>query len=158
MTQADSVHSTPPINTSAVNPADSVLEAIEAHKAARVALSAAASLNLALDRELPIEKCRSHINVWEETIVETDDPRWIEAERTVMRCMNAENDAACVMIRIRPTTMAGVLALLRYAVDADSDGEGWPPIVQPGDARSWHHFLIANLAEVLPELAAGKTS
>ena len=41
----------------------------------------------------------------------------------------AETDAgACVLVNILPTTMAGVIALLRYAVDADTDGQGWPEL------------------------------
>src|SRR6476620_1747007 len=53
----------------------------------------------------------------------------------------AETDAACVLVNILPTTMAGVVALLRYAVDADTDGEGWPPVVESddGQTRSWRH-------------------
>jgi hypothetical protein len=78
-----------------------------------------------------------------------------DCERVVMRCMNAETDAACVLVGILPTTMAGVVALLRYAVDADADGEGWPTVVESGDGqtRSWRHFLGADLAEILPMLS-----
>jgi hypothetical protein len=51
--------------------------------------------------------------------------------------------------------LAGVVALLRYTVDADTAGEGWPPVVETddGQTRSWRHILLANLAEILPELA-----
>lgn len=85
---------------------------------------------------MPIEKCRSSVTVWEENIVATDDPRWIDCERAVMRCMNAETDAACVLVGILPTTMAGVVALLRYAVDADAEGEGWPTVVESDDGQT----------------------
>ena len=120
---------------------DPIYAAIEAHKTARAAFEASVSRHSALDRELPIEKGRSRISAWEETIVETDDPRWIECERTLTRCMDAESDAACVLVSILSTTMAGVVALLRYAVDADTDGEGWPPVVESddGQTRSWRH-------------------
>jgi hypothetical protein len=47
--------------------------------------------------------------------VETDDPRWIESERAIMLSFDAETDAACVLVSICPTTMAGIIALLRYA-------------------------------------------
>jgi hypothetical protein len=71
-----------------------------------------------------------------------------------MRSFVAENEAACTLVNVLPTTMAGVIVLLRYTVDADTDGEGWPTEVQSdaGKTRSWHHFLAANLAEMLPLL------
>ena len=137
---------------------DPILAAIEAHKAARAAFEAAVRRHSALERELPAEKRQSSVTVWEEDIVTTDDARWIDCERTVIRCMDAETDAACTLVNILPTTMAGVVALLRYAVDADTDGEGWPPVIETDDgkARSWRHFLLANLADILPELEAGR--
>ena len=52
-----------------------------------------------------------------------------------MRCMNAETDAACVLVNVLPTTMAGVVALLRYAVEADTDGE---------DGRQWWKRMTAD--------------
>jgi hypothetical protein len=64
---------------------------------------------------LPREKRESNIDAWEEKIVETDDPRWIESERAIMLSFDAETDAACVLVSICPTTMAGIIALLRYA-------------------------------------------
>ena len=47
-----------------------------------------------------------------------------------MRSFVAENEAACTLVNVLPTTMAGVIVLLRYTVDADTDGEGWPTEVQ----------------------------
>src|SRR6202022_3250168 len=112
MTQADSVHTTPPTNTSANQtqssrrgfliqaagvaaggaalgmalplpaPAatpqrvpDPIYAAIEAHKAARAAVVPIIDAHQALEGELPKERRRSDVNVWEEKIVETDDPR-----------------------------------------------------------------------------------
>jgi hypothetical protein len=46
------------------------------------------------------------------TIVETDDPRWIESVPEVSRASNAETDAACALASIAPAAMAGVVALL----------------------------------------------
>ena len=51
--------------------------------------------------------------------------------------------------------MAGVMALLQYAIAADRDGETWPTDLEADDGskiRSWHYFLIANLAETLSEM------
>jgi hypothetical protein len=132
---------------------DPILAAIEAHKSAVALLRAANDLHSKLDRELPIEKCHSRITAWEEIIVATDDPRWIDAQRTLMRCYDAETDAACGLVSERPTTIAGFLALLQYAIAHDVDGDEWPPELQSdGKTRSWHFFLMESLAETLPGL------
>ena len=110
-----------------------------------------------LEKELPREKMRSNVTVWGEEIVSTDDPRWIECERAVVRAWEAETDAACALIRTRPTTLAGVIALLQYANAADVDGETWPRdnlVSDDGTTRSWHYFLVEMLAEVLPEFVS----
>jgi len=81
-------------------------------------------------------------------IVETDDPRWIESERAVMRAWEAEDDAAIRLVCIQPTTRSGFLALLDHAVAYDTDGQGWPRDLQSDDGertRNWHQFLLENL-------------
>jgi hypothetical protein len=127
---------------------DPIFEAIEAHKAARVAAESILDVHTMLEKELPRERRRSDINVWEEKIVETDDPRWIECERAVMRAWEAEDNAAIDLVCIKPTTRAGFLALLDHAVDYDTDGHGWPRELQSDDGkrtRDWHQFLLENL-------------
>ena len=130
---------------------DPIFEAIEVHKAARLAFENAVSRGSALDEELPSEKTRSWITVWEQTIVETDDPRWIDSVREVHRTSDAETDAACALASIAPTTMAGVVGLLQYAISIRP--EEWPEGVQSDDdteTRPWHYFLIETLIAVLP--------
>jgi hypothetical protein len=134
--------------------ADPIFEAIEVHKAARLAFENAVSRGSALDEELPGEKTRSWITVWEETIVETDDPRWIDSVREVHRTSDAETDAACALASIAPTTMAGVVGLLQHIISIRP--EEWPEGVQSDDdteTRPWHYFLIEMLIAVLPGMA-----
>ena len=100
-----------PANAANASEGDPIFEAIEVHKAARLAFENAVSLGSALDEELPSEKTRSWITVWEQTIVETDDPRWIDSVREVHRTSDAETDAACALASIAPTTMAGVVGV-----------------------------------------------
>ena len=133
---------------------DPIFEAIEVHKAARLAFENAVSRGSALDEELPGEKTRSWITVWEQTIVETDDPRWIDSVREVHRTSDAETDAACALASIAPTTMAGVVGLLQYAITVRP--EQWPEGVQSDDdteTRPWHYFLFEMLIAVLPGMA-----
>src|ERR1700716_3457005 len=133
---------------------DPIFEAIEVHKAARLAFEDAVSRGSALDEELPGEKTRSWITVWEQTIVETDDPRWIDSVREVHHPPDAATDAACALANVAPTTMAGVVSLLQYAISIRP--EEWPEGVQSDDdteTRPWHYFLIEMLIAVLPGMA-----
>src|SRR5882757_677643 len=143
-----------PADTAHALRADPIFAAIEVHKAAHLAFENAVSRGSALDEELPGEKTRSWITVWEQTIVETDDPRWIDSVREVHRTSDAETDAACALASIAPTTMAGVVGLLQYAISVRP--EEWPEGVQSDDdteTRPWHTFLIEMLIAVLPGMA-----
>src|ERR1700716_755922 len=132
-----------PTNAANAFGADPIFEAIEVHKAARLAFENAVSRGSALDEELPSEKTRSCITVWEQTIVETDDPRWIDSVHEVDRTSDAETAAASSLASFSPTTMAGVVRLLQYAISIGP--EQWPEGLQSDDATEtwpWHYFLI----------------
>jgi hypothetical protein len=133
---------------------DPVFAAIDVHKAARLAFENAVSRGSALEHELPREKTRSWIAVWEEEIVETDDPRWIDSVREVHRTCDAATDAAYALANVAPTTMPGVVSLLQYAISVRP--EEWPEGVQSdedAETRPWHTFLIEMLIAVLPGMA-----
>jgi hypothetical protein len=143
-----------PANAAGASTPDPIFEAIEAHRAARLAFENAVSRGCALEQELPREKTRSWITVWEETIVETDDPRWIDSVRQVHRASEAAAEAAYALANVAPTTMAGVVGLLQYAISIPP--EEWPEGVQSDDdteTRPWHTFLIETLIAVLPGMA-----
>ena len=137
---------------------DPIFVAIEAHRTAALAFKSAIDANYVLDCELPCDKRRSSVTPWEEKIFETDDPRWIASERAIRTASDAETDAACALINVLPTTLTGVIALLQYAVSADPDGQAWPDDLLADESaklsRPWHHFLIANLAEILPGMVS----
>jgi hypothetical protein len=143
-----------PANAASTLGADPIFEAIEVHKAARLAFENAVSRGSALEQELPREKTRSWIAVWEEEIVETDDPRWIDSVREVHRTSEVATDAAYALANIAPTTMAGVMGLLQYAISFPP--EEWPEGVQSDEdteTRPWLTFLIETLIAVLPGMA-----
>jgi hypothetical protein len=136
---------------------DPIFAAIEDHKAANANMKAQVSEHDRLESCLPRSTRNSRVDASGEQIFATDDPRWIEGERAVMRSFDVEADAACALVSVRPTTIAGVLALLQYANTADTDGEAWPRQLQSDDGtktRSWHYFLIEALAEVLPGMVS----
>jgi hypothetical protein len=127
---------------------DPIYAAIASHKSARAAVLSLIEVSTGLQEELPRDKRRSSVDAREENIVASDDPRWIDCERAVMRAWQAEEDTAIDMVCIQPTTRAGFLALLEHAVAYDTDGEGWPRGLQSDDGkrtRDWHQFLIENL-------------
>lgn len=137
--------------------ADPIFAAIEAHKAAHAAFLLCVDRHCALEAELPKAQRQSMISIWEEKIVETDDPRWIEAEREWHNTSDAEEEAAAQLVSVLPTTKAGLCALLAHAVAFDTDGEGWPRELCGGDGeqtRTWQTFLIENLATAVPEILA----
>jgi hypothetical protein len=146
-----------PAAAGATEPPDPIFAAIEAHKAARAIWVANVYRHSDLENELPRDRRRSCVHIKEDKIFETDDPRWIKCEREVMRTSDLEMDAACVLVSIIPTTQAGVVALLQYALLADTDGEGWPSDLVSDDgtkARSWHYFLIENVTAALTDLVS----
>ena len=130
---------------------DPILAAIEDHKTARAVWIANVDRHSDLENELPRDKRQSSVDAWEEKIVETDDPRWIECERAVIKTSDAEIDATIPLVDVTPTTRAGILALLQYAVSNDTDGEGWPRdlVGDDGKTHCWQHFLLENILEAL---------
>jgi hypothetical protein len=118
---------------------DPVLAAIEAHKAASAKVASWVDRYGKLENELPEERRRSNIS--NEEIVETDDPRWIEAERELGQAWDAETDAAWALLEVLPTTREGLLTLIEHAV---SNRGPWPD--------DWQVGLLENIAEALPTL------
>jgi hypothetical protein len=172
MTQAERVHSTPPINAPtsrrrflsttaalaagsaalglAIPPAlaadDPIFVAIAAHKAAFVRVIAAIDVEQAVEASFPKEMRLQTYKT---------DERWLESDKAVSAAWDAEGGAAIELLNVYPTTTAGVMALLDYAISADTDGETWPRDLLSGDGEtsgSWHQFLIQNLTEILPGL------
>jgi hypothetical protein len=128
---------------------DPIFAAIESHKVARVAVYAAIDSVSAMEKQLTAEGLMFRRD-------RAEDPRQIEAKAALSAAFEAETDAACVLVTERPTTIAGVLALLSYANKADTDGEGWPDALYADETctktRSWHFFLIEGLSEILPSM------
>jgi hypothetical protein len=134
---------------------DPIFAAIDAHRAARAVWLGWVYRHSDLEDELPKEVRRSFVHEAEEEIFDTDDPRWIECEQSVHRTHDEETDAAIGLLDVRPATHAGVVALLEYAVAADTDGMGFPDLLVSDDGemtRSWQFFLIESVAGALAEM------
>jgi hypothetical protein len=81
---------------------DPIFAAIAAHEASLRALSVGLNVMYTLEEELPEELRKSNVDAWEEVIVETDDPRWIESEKNVHALFEADGDAAIGLINVEP--------------------------------------------------------
>jgi hypothetical protein len=137
---------------------DPIFAAIEAHRRAVAAFGEAVDIEAALEVGLPRDRRRSRINVWEETIVETDDPRWIASERAHRAASDAMDDLAIDLLNTEPTTEAGVDALLRYFADQD---EGlFPDEVSndDGSAEAFGAYLVRHAADALHRIALANCS
>jgi hypothetical protein len=115
---------------------DPIFAAIAAHKAAEQAYRDAILLTERLESELPEDMRQSDLP----HIVETDDPRWIAAERTTQATSEEEEECGAALLDVRPTTLSGLLSLLRYA---DECGRG----------RDWPDRVVSAAAEALEALA-----
>jgi hypothetical protein len=161
MDQADRVHSTPPTNTPTSR--RRFLSTAATLAAGGAALGLAIPPALATNDPIFVA-IDAHRVAFERVVASIDaegiDPRSIESRKATSAAWEAEEDAAIELVSVRPETMAGVVALLNYAIAADRDGETWPPELLSDDGktvRSWHHFLIQNLTEILPDLLGGQS-
>ena len=84
------------------------------------------------------------------------DPRWIACEDDIACAWSAVDDAEVALLNIRLTTHAGIVALLRYVIEHDTDGEGWQSELVSDDGtktRHFYHFLVENVAEAMTQCA-----
>ncbi len=80
---------------------DPIFAAIDAHRAAVDARNSIIGVHSILEDELPRDKRRSSVICFEEDIVETDDPRWIDAERGVSRAWDTDYSIAVDLLNVR---------------------------------------------------------
>jgi hypothetical protein len=144
---------------------DPIFAAIEAHRRAEVEFSGAVERLSDLENELPKERRRSEINMGVLAIVSEDDPRWIELQMTVMATWKITDGAATELLNTRPTTLAGVVAVLRYAYDFARRGLEFPGGYDDGDLSQcpwgveWSVYFHRNLAQAIETMmVAGRAS
>jgi hypothetical protein len=98
---------------------DPIFAAIERHRVAEREFGEVLTRRNKLEKELPEDLRQTDIRprMDVKNIVETDDPRWIAAERAVDK--SSEKTVACstALVETRPTTLEGLKALLRYSTD-----------------------------------------
>ena len=150
------------VSPAEAKPSDPIYAAIDAHKTAKAAFEGITIESAHLEETLPCELRQSCIDPEPDgvLIVETDDARWIENTRAYQRLSDAETDAAIALVNTAPVTVDGLVALLEYATAADTDGYGWPAVLQDDEGtktRSWQFFLIKSTADALSKLRLAAT-
>ena len=65
--------------------------------------------------------------------VSEDDPRWVDVQKFVVATCKTTDEAATQLLNTRPTTLAGVVAVLRYAYDYERRGMLFPGGHDDGD-------------------------
>jgi hypothetical protein len=141
---------------------DPIFAAIEAHSRAEAEFSAALGRLSDLENELPEERRRSEINMGVLAIVSEDDPLWIEFQRTVLAASKITDEAATNLLNTRPTTLAGVVAVLRYAYDFERRGLEFPGGYDDGDLSEcpggveWSLYFHRNLAQVVEAMIVAR--
>ena len=181
MTQADSVHSTPPTNTSAIDdqqsPAKprsrrSVLGAIAAATAAvTVAGARPTDAAPAIDPiYAAIEKHKADGAAWDAVMNvrarydEADDDETQRLQDAADEAWEPCEDAAIELLNTSPTTLAGIVAAIRYIIlQMSDDGTYMPHHIEydnGGDAQEtmgWIDAWLDTIADAATELdLAGK--
>ena len=186
MTRADSVHSTPPLNTSsrriflaqaavavaggaALGAAlplpesalasgqvpDPIFALMESHRSAYAAWSAAVDIECRLEEDIPSDLSRTWITVWDDAVIETDAPRWIDSQTRSMQALDKMRDLAWELAVVPATTLAGIVALTAYVAvcEEQHDLTAWP---QPAVGRdTWPIVFHRNLASALAAMVDG---
>ena len=84
-----------------------------------------------------------------------DDPKWIAAEKAEDAAWHARDAAALRLVRVKPTTIGGAIALLNYF--ADIGGDNVPPISDRAAEQLGAPFgciVARNVARTLERMAA----
>jgi hypothetical protein len=157
MTKADSVHSTPPTNTSARHSRRSILTTIAAGSIATLAPGLAVPAGLPDPAfALIADKRTADVAHCEAIDAETEaEEHGIGLDEAYDRCSAACHAANAIDWRLAttlPTTLAGVAAALRFANEYEDAGGEWPNTDAIGP-DGWHYQLRATMAAAIEALA-----
>jgi hypothetical protein len=111
-----------PISTTSVAD-DPIFAAIERHRIAEREYGDILSQQSKMEEELPKHLRQSDIRplMGVNNVVETDDLRWIVAERKSQEAGEKTAECGRALVETRPTTLEGVKALLRYVTEFIGD-------------------------------------
>jgi hypothetical protein len=137
---------------------DPTFAAIEKHRRACEAHDVEIVKTDYFEQLIPQARRKSSLRVDKRETVETDDPRWIEYQQLSHALYDAEWEATVNLAELKPTSTAGMLALLEYLDEYEEErGSAWPTLCEGDDDRwgkSFHYFVNRNLVESLRTMVA----
>jgi hypothetical protein len=143
---------------------DPIFAAIDAHRKAEAEFHERVDRKCVLEEDLPPRQRKSNNDHGEQTIVETDDPRWITAAREEDEGAELAQEAALAFVTTEPTTVAGVCAFLTYFADVEviDRGIAWPdsfedehdPAVTRHGGASFGYFVARIACRALAKIAS----
>jgi hypothetical protein len=82
-------------------------------------------------------------------------PGWAAVQMAVVRASDAEAAAALKLLRVRPTTVTGCLALLRRSYEfVATERNEWPDYhTGPDEGGNWNEQLVRHVADALEIIA-----
>ena len=167
MTQADCVFSTPPTNTSATNPPGPVDPTRRRILTIAGGAVAAAIPTAALMAVPAVDPIFAAIAGWQaahaahgracDVLAEAETRFGFKSEEAAAAfeaggpACDASWEAAWSLASTPPTTLAGVVAVLRFANETEDTGHEWPETAAIGP-DGWHYQLRATMAAALDTL------
>jgi hypothetical protein len=159
MTQADSVHSTPPTNTSLSRRA--VLAGIAAAAALPIAAAIPTTEAATTDPAFVLIAEKLAADVAHDKAIDIQgefegrgdfsSDAVIEAQENSAAACHFANEVDWKLATTIPTTLAGVAAVLRFANEIEDDGLEWPDTDAIGP-EGWHYQLRATMAAAVEAL------
>ena len=145
-----------------VEAADPIYHVIERHRAAYAAFDRLVTEQATHEESIPSERRQSDDS---ETIVATDDPRWIDFTKRLDAGETEEADASADLASTEPTTLAGVAAVLTYAFEFNGRGYrefGAYEMVDDADDENerpakWSYFFHRTLARATAKIAEAQS-
>ena len=118
---------------------------------------AAAASSDAIGRE-ELDPTFAAIEAHRKAFIECED---CSIEENIARLSDIENDALCDLLEVTPTTLAGVVALSRYAAELTAlfNRTGWDrPVTHPDDEErsvEWSYYIHRHVADAVLNLSSG---
>ena len=137
--------------------ADPAFALIAVHKAAYLRHERVCHLLSDLEGQIPKEKRREWFPKDRAKGVDAnDDPRWRSGKTEYWAASEADDKAAWALAHARPATLAGTVALLRYAHDRELEGHDWPcdPPHDGADDDDWYATFHSSLAMALENMSS----
>jgi hypothetical protein len=141
--------------------ADPIFAVIDAHRKAYAALDSCLTRHGDIEQQLAdaVDHLRhDRMERYRELkALQAATPEWVALEQEVEDLHRAEQDATIGLIEVRPATLAGAGALMRYVVEQERLGNEWPGGLEDTetgfDNEDWATFLHRNIAEVIEAAA-----